>query len=112
MPAACDRLPHGYGPSYVTLLLSSAVALALALLLSAALPAARPTMTPLAAAWVPLTLLTGALLTLLDHPALVNWLILVVLAAVLLAGTTVVVAVWTVTATGAELPVRKLSSPW
>jgi hypothetical protein len=92
VPAACDRLPHGYGPSYVTLLLSSAVALAVALLLSAALPASRPAMTPLAAAWVPLTLLTAALLTLLDRPTWGNWLIMAAFAVVLLAGTTAVVA--------------------
>jgi hypothetical protein len=119
VPAGFGRLPQGYGPAYLTLLLSSAVALALALLLSAAalvpatalargrahpavaLARARPHPAPVwptspvwlpAALWLPSALLAGAVLTLLDHPRLPDWLGLGVLAVALAAAATVLIA--------------------
>jgi len=84
VPAASGKLPHGYGPSYVTLLLSSAVALALALLVSVALPASRRAMTAVIAALsVPALLLAGAVLTLLDRPVWPDWVALIAITAFL-----------------------------
>jgi len=84
VPAAFGRLPHGYSPGYLTLLLSSAVALALALLLSATalLPATAPEASrrvPAAGSWLPAFLLAGAVLTLLDRPGWPDWLVLAAL---------------------------------
>jgi hypothetical protein len=75
VPAACGRLPHGYGPAYLTMLLGSAVALTLATA-GGAVPVG-----PVAAAlWRPALLLAGALLTLLDRPLAADWLALAALA--------------------------------
>jgi ABC-type multidrug transport system ATPase subunit len=91
-PAVCSRLPGGYGPSYLTMLLSSAAALALALLLSVALPG-RPVLTgPRAAVIAPATLLTAALLSLLDRPVWWAWLLLGAVAVALLGAVTVTIA--------------------
>jgi ABC-type multidrug transport system ATPase subunit len=90
VPAAFGRLPQGYGPGYLTLLLCSAVALVLALLLSvaAAVPATisstgRPV--PAVAIWPPAVLLAAAVLTLLDRPAWPDWMVLAALFAFLVA---------------------------
>jgi ABC-type multidrug transport system ATPase subunit len=97
VPAGLGRLPHGYGPAYLTLLLSSAVALAQALLLSAtallpptALAWGRPL--PVTATWLPALLLAFAVLTLLDRPVWPDWLVLGLLAVALAAGLTVLIA--------------------
>jgi ABC-type multidrug transport system ATPase subunit len=93
VPALSGRLHDGgYGPVYVTLLLSSAVALALGLLLSAAAPTLPGGLTPLAAVSLPPVLLAGALLTLLDHQAWDDWLALAVLAVALGIATTALIA--------------------
>jgi ABC transport system ATP-binding/permease protein len=103
VPAGLGRLPYGYGPAYLTLLLSSAVALALALLLSATallpptalLPStalARDRPLPVTATWLPALLLAFAVLTLLDRPDWPDWLALGLLAVVLGAGVTVLIA--------------------
>jgi hypothetical protein len=91
-PGLSGRLHDGgYGPVFVTLLLSSAVALALGLLLSA--PARTPPggLTALAVS-LPPVLLAAALLTLLDRPIWGDWLALAVLAVALLVATTVLIA--------------------
>jgi len=90
LPDVLGRLP-GYGPAFVTALLSSVVAYALGLLLSAALPASPGGLTPLAAG-LPSILLAAALLALLDRPTWSDWLALLVAAAVLLAATTTLIA--------------------
>ncbi|HEY0935601.1 MAG TPA: ABC transporter ATP-binding protein [Trebonia sp.] len=91
VPAAGGRLPDGYGPAYLTLLLASAVALALALLLSA-VTAVRGRRAPVSPAlWLPAVLLAGAALTLLDHPSGVDWLSLAALAVVFAAAAAVFV---------------------
>jgi ABC-type multidrug transport system ATPase subunit len=91
-PALCSRLPHGYGPSYLTMVLSSAVMLALALLLSVALPG-RPVLTgPRAAVIAPVALLGTALLSLLDRPLWWTWLLLAAVTAALLTVITVTIA--------------------
>ena len=70
VPSLSGRLHHvGYGPVLVTLLLSSAVALALGLLLSAVAPARPRALTPVAACCLPPVLLAAAVLTLLHRPA-------------------------------------------
>ena len=92
VPGLSGRLQEGgYGPVFVTLLLSSAVALALGLLISAAAPMPPGGLTALAVS-LPPVLLTAALLALLDHPVWGNWLALVVLAVALLVATTALIA--------------------
>jgi ABC-type multidrug transport system ATPase subunit len=92
VPGLSGRLDAGgYGPVFVTLLLSSAVALALGLLISAAAPMPPGGLTALAVS-LPPVLLTAALLALLDHPVWGNWLALAVLAGALLAATTALIA--------------------
>jgi len=96
-PAACARLPHGYGPSYLTVLLSSAAVLALALLLSLAplpplAPQGRPVLTsPRAAVIAPAAFLAAALLSLLDRPVWWAWLLLAAITVALLAVVTVTI---------------------
>jgi len=102
VPAALGRLPAGYGPAYLTVLLSSAVALALALLLSAAalvppraagaLAAMAGTAPGRAACWLPALLPAAALLALLDHPDWPDWLVLGALAVALATAVTVLIA--------------------
>jgi hypothetical protein len=81
----------GYGPVFVTLLLSSAVALALGLLVSAAAPMPPGGLTALGVS-LPPVLLAASLLTLLDHPVWGDWLALGVLAVALLVATTALIA--------------------
>jgi len=81
----------GYGPVFVTLLLSSAVALALGLLISAAAPMPPGGLTALGVS-LPPVLLAAALLALLDHPVWGDWLALAVLAVALLVATTALIA--------------------
>ncbi|MGD0702449.1 MAG: ATP-binding cassette domain-containing protein [Trebonia sp.] len=81
----------GYGPVFVTMLLSSVVALALGLLISAAAPMPPGGLTALAVC-LPPVLLAAALLALLDRPVWGNWLALAVLAVALLAATTALIA--------------------
>ena len=75
----------------MTLLLSSAVALALGLLLSAVAPARPRALTPVAACCLPPILLAAAVLTLLHRPVLASWLTLAACLVALLAATTVVI---------------------
>jgi len=91
VPGLAGRLQGGYGPVFVTLLLSSVVALALGLLISAAAPMPPGGLTALAVC-VPLALLAAALLALLGHPAWGDWLALALLAVALLAATTALIA--------------------
>ena len=92
VPGLAGRLhASGYGPVFVTLLLSSAVALALGLLISAAAPMPPGGLTALAVS-LPPVLLTAALLALLDHPVWGDWLALAALAVALLAATTALIA--------------------
>jgi ABC-type multidrug transport system ATPase subunit len=81
----------GYGPVFVTLLLSSAVALALGLLVSAAAPMPPGGLTALGVS-LPPVLLAAALLALLDHPVWGDWLTLGVLAVALLVAATALIA--------------------
>jgi ABC-type multidrug transport system ATPase subunit len=81
----------GYGPVFVTLLLSSAVALALGLLVSAAAPMPPGGLTALGVS-LPPVLLAAVLLALLDHPVWGDWLALGVLAVALLVATTALIA--------------------
>jgi len=91
-PGLAGRLGHGgYGPVYVTLLLSSAVALGLGLLLSAAAPAQPRALTSVAAYWLPPVLLAAAVLALLHRPVWGNWLALAACLVALLAATTAVI---------------------
>jgi hypothetical protein len=92
VPGLSGRLADGgYGPVFVTLLLSSTVALALGLLISAAAPMPPGGLTALAVS-LPPVLLAAALLALLDHPAWGNWLALAALAVALLVATTALIA--------------------
>ena len=91
VPAACSRLPAGYGPVYLTVLLSSAVAYSLALLISVSLHAPARAPTSAGAVSVPLTLLVAALLVVLDRAAWQNWVLLAVLAAMLLMAASIVI---------------------
>jgi ABC-type multidrug transport system ATPase subunit len=92
VPGLSGRLDDGgYGPVYVTMLLSSAVALALGLVISAAAPMPPGGLTALAVS-LPPVLLAAALLALLDHPVWGNWLALAVLAVVLLVAATALIA--------------------
>ena len=92
VPGLSGRLHDGgYGPVLVTVLLSSAVALALGLLISAAAPIPPGGLTALAVS-LPPVLLVAVLLALLDHPVWGNWLALAVLAIALLIATTVLIA--------------------
>ena len=94
VPAGFGRLPHGYGPGYLTLLLSGGVALTFALLLSAtAAPPASPRLSP-AVRWLPTLLLpalllAGVVLTLLDRPGWPDWVVLAALGVALAAAATV-----------------------
>jgi hypothetical protein len=92
VPGLAGRLHGaGYGPVFVTLLLSSAVALSLGLLLSAAAPARPGALTPAAASWLPPVLLAAAVLALLHRPVWGNWLALGVCLLVLLVATIVII---------------------
>ena len=103
VPGLASRLHGGgYGVAYVTLLLSSAVALALGLLISAAAPMPPAGLTLLAVC-LPPVLLTAALLALLDHAVWADWLALALLALALLAATTVLIA--------RRTPVARLTAP-
>jgi ABC-type multidrug transport system ATPase subunit len=92
LPAACGRLAHGYGPAYLTMLLSSAVALALAVLLSAVAAARARPVPVLPALWRPALLPAGAVLALLDRPGWPGWPALAALAAALAVAATVLLA--------------------
>jgi hypothetical protein len=92
LPAALGRLHGGgYGPAFVTALLSSAVAFALGLLLSAA-PASSRARNVLAVVFLPPILLAAALLALLDHPSWPDWLALAIVAAAILAAAAALIA--------------------
>jgi len=91
-PGLSGRLGEGgYGPVFVTLLLSSAVALGLGLLLSAVAPAQPRALTSVAAWCLPPVLLAAAVLTLLHRPVWGNWLGLAACLVALLAATTVII---------------------
>jgi ABC-type multidrug transport system ATPase subunit len=91
-PGLSGRLHDGgYGPVLVTLLLSSAVALALGLLLSAVAPAQPRALTPVAAWFLPSALLAAAVLALLHRPVWGNWLALAVCLVALLAATIAII---------------------
>jgi ABC-type multidrug transport system ATPase subunit len=91
-PGLAGRLDDGgYGPVFVTLLLSSAVALGLGLLLSAVAPAQPRALTPVAACCLPPVLLAAAVLTLLHRPVWGNWLGLGAFLVALLAATTAII---------------------
>jgi ABC-type multidrug transport system ATPase subunit len=92
VPGLSGRLHGGgYGPAFVTLLLSSAVALALGLLISAAAPLPPGGLTAFAVS-LPPVLVAAALLALLDHPVWGNWLALAILAVALLVAATALIA--------------------
>jgi ABC transport system ATP-binding/permease protein len=92
VPGLAGRLQGGgYGPVFVTLLLSSAVALGLGLLLSAVAPARPGALTPVAASCLPPVLLAAAVLALLHRPVWGNWLTLGVCLVALLAATTAII---------------------
>jgi ABC-type multidrug transport system ATPase subunit len=89
VPGVSGRLDDGgYGPVFVTVVLSSAVALSLGLLLSAVAPAQPRALTPVAASCLPPVLLAAAVLALLHRPVWGNWLGLAVCLVALLAATT------------------------
>jgi ABC-type multidrug transport system ATPase subunit len=91
-PGLAGRLGEGgYGPVFVTLLLSSAVALGLGLLLSAVAPAQPRALTSVAAWCLPPVLLAAAVLTLLHRPVWGNWLGLAACLAALLAATIAII---------------------
>jgi ABC-type multidrug transport system ATPase subunit len=91
-PGLSGRLDDGgYGPVFVTLLLSSAVALALGLLLSAVAPEQARALTPVAACCLPPVLLAAAVLTLLHRPIWGNWVALAACLVTLLAVTTAII---------------------
>ena len=91
-PGLSGRLGEGgYGPVFVTLLLSSAVALGLGLLLSAVAPAQPRALTSVAAWCLPSVLLAAAVLTLLHRPVWGNWLGLAACLVALLAATTAII---------------------
>ena len=73
-PVGPTAATAGYGPVFVTVLLSSAVALGLGLLLSAVAPAQPRALTPVAACCLPPVLLAAAVLALLHRPVWGNWL--------------------------------------
>ncbi len=111
VPAACSRLPGGYGPAYLTLLLSSAVALAVALLLSAVMGELARRLPLSAALRGPALLLAGVLLTFLDRQGWPYWAGLGALAVVLLAGVVTVIIRTFPTASRAQLTVLSCSPP-
>ena len=91
-PGLAGRLDDGgYGPVFVTLLLSSAAALGLGLLLSAVAPARPRALTPVVACCLPPVLLAAAVLTLLHRPVWGNWLGLAACLVALLAATTAII---------------------
>jgi len=91
-PGLSGRLGEGgYGPVFVTLLLSSTVALGLGLLLSAVAPAQPRALTSIAAWCLPPVLLAAAVLTLLHRPVWGNWLGLAACLVALLAATTAII---------------------
>ena len=98
VPAGFGHLPHGYGPGYLTMLLSGAVALTFALLLlsvTAVPPAPDPPAPPRVSPtvlWLPALLLPGVVLTLLDRPAWPDWTVLAGLGVALAAAATVLIA--------------------
>jgi hypothetical protein len=90
VPGLAGRLGDaGYGPVFVTLLLSSAVALGLGLLLSAVAPAQPRALT--AAGCLPPVLLAAAVLALLHRPIWGNWLGLAACLVALLAAATAII---------------------
>ncbi len=92
VPGLSGRLDDGgYGPVFVTLLLSSAVALGLGLLLSAVAPTRPRALTPVAACCLPPVLLAAAVLALLHRPVWGNWLGLAACLVALLAATTAII---------------------
>ena len=92
VPGLSGRLDDGgYGPVFVTVLLSSAVALSLGLLLSAVAPGQLRALTPVAAWCLPPALLAAAVLTLLHRPVWGNWVGLAACLVALLAATTVII---------------------
>jgi ABC-type multidrug transport system ATPase subunit len=92
LPGLLGRLPGGgYGPAFVTALLSSVLALALGLLLSAARPTSSRAVAPVAVG-LPSVLLAAALLALLDRPIWGDWLVLTAFAAALLTATATLIA--------------------
>jgi ABC-type multidrug transport system ATPase subunit len=92
VPVLSGRL-HGGGfwPVFVTVLLSSAVALGLGLLLSAVVPGQPRALTPVAASSLPPALLAAAVLTLLHRPVWGDWVALGACLLALLAATTAVI---------------------
>ena len=91
VPGLAGRLGGGYGPTFVTVLLSSAAALSLGLLLSAVAPAQPRGLTPVAACCLPPVLVAAAVLTLLHRPVWGNWLGLAACLAALLAATAAII---------------------
>ena len=92
VPGLSGRLAGGgYGPVFVTVLLSSAVALGLGLLLSAVAPAQPGALTPVVACCLPPVLLAAAVLALLHRPVWGNWLGLAACLVALLAATTAII---------------------
>ena len=91
VPGLAGRLGGGYGPVFVTVLLSSAVAFGLGLLLSAVTPAHPRGLTAVAACCLPPVLLAAAVLALLHRPVWGNWLGLAACLAALLAATAVII---------------------
>jgi ABC-type multidrug transport system ATPase subunit len=91
-PGLAGRLGDGgYGSVFVTLLLSSGVALGLGLLLSAVAPAQPRALTPVVACCLPPVLLAAAVLTLLHRPVWGNWLGLAACLVALLVATAVII---------------------
>ncbi|HEX4287770.1 MAG TPA: ABC transporter permease, partial [Trebonia sp.] len=90
-PGLAGRLGGGYGPTFVTVLLSSAAALSLGLLLSAVVPGHPRALTAVAACCLPPVLLAAAVLTLLHRPVWGNWLGLAACLATLLAATAAII---------------------
>ena len=92
VPGLAGRLgDSGYGPVFVTVLLSSAVALSLGLLLSAVAPAQPRALTPVVACCLPPVLLAAAVLALLHRPVWGDWLGLAACLVALLAATTAII---------------------
>lgn len=83
VPAVAGRLPGGYGPSFLSLALASAVAFALALVLSAVASAQPRSLRAPAAPVIPLAPLAAAAFTLLNRQFWGDWLVLALIAAAL-----------------------------
>jgi ABC-type multidrug transport system ATPase subunit len=91
VPAACSRVPAGYGAFYLTMLLSSAVAYFLALLISVSLRGPPRGPSSPGAASVTLTLVVAAFLVVLDRAAWENWVLLAALTVLLLMAASIVI---------------------